>query len=98
MQPAAAATDPDVAKGYDTAMRERRITMQQVASGIPERGLRADIDQDYIAHTLWAIASPETYALLTGAGGYTDRTYRRWLQTTLTATLCHPTEEETDRR
>ncbi len=88
MQPAAAAADPDIAAGYETAMHERRITMQHVAARIPNSGLRPNLDPDFVADTLWALASPETYSLLTGSRGYTNQAYQRWLGTTLTATLC----------
>lgn len=88
MQPAAAATDPEVAAGFEEAMRQRRLTMRQVAGELPPDGLKPDLDPAYIAQTLWVLASPETYALVTGTGASSASGYEGWLSSTLIAALC----------
>jgi AcrR family transcriptional regulator len=88
MQPAAAATDPDIAAGHLAAMRLRRATMQGVAAQIPTAGLRPGLSSEEIGDTLWAVASPETYAMFTRQAGKSQAEFEDWLTTTLVAALC----------
>lgn len=88
MQPAAAVSEPDVAAGYARAMGQRRITIEGVAREIPERGLRPDLSSTMIADTLWALASPDLYALFVNQAGRTPAEFQRWLTATLRAALC----------
>lgn len=88
MQPAAAAADPEIAAGHAAAMRQRRITLEGVARAVPERGLRPGLADEQVADTLWALASPEMYALFVHQAGRTPAEFERWLSTTLAAALC----------
>ena len=84
----AAATDPEIASDWEATMAESRRTMIEVARGIPRQGLRTGLTDEAIADTLWAIASPEVYDLLTTQGGYTPAAFESWLERTLVAALC----------
>jgi len=88
MQPAAAASDPDVTIGYAAAMRQRRITIDGVARETPARGLRPGLAATTVADTLWALASPEMYSMFVNQAGKTSAEYQQWLVATLTAALC----------
>lgn len=84
----AAATDPELAGDWEAVLAERRHTMTEVAKGTPRQGLRTDLTQEVIADTLWALASPEMYDLLTTQGNYPPAAFESWLQRTLIAALC----------
>lgn len=62
--------------------------MEEVARGIPRRGLRTGITEEAISDTLWALASPEVYDLFTTQGGHSPAAFGSWLERTLVATLC----------
>ncbi len=83
----AEALDPEIVSDAAAMQAERRQTMALVAQGIPPSGLRSDLSPQEIHDTLWALASPEMYDLLTGAG-HTPASFERWLQRTLVAALC----------
>jgi AcrR family transcriptional regulator len=83
----AEAIDPEIVRDAEAMQAERRTTMALVAQGIPVEGLRGDLTQDEVHDTLWALASPEMYDLLIGAG-HTQATFEQWLQRTLIAALC----------
>jgi AcrR family transcriptional regulator len=83
----AEALDPEIVHDADAMQSERRTTMALVAQGIPVDGRRGDLTDDEIHDTLWALASPEMYDLLIGAG-HTRATFEQWLQRTLIAALC----------
>ncbi len=83
----AEALDPEIVRDAEAMQTERRKTMARVARGIPTEGRRRDLSGDEIHDTLWALASPEMYDLLAGAG-HTPDTFERWLARTLIATLC----------
>lgn len=88
MQRQAAATDPKIATDWEATTAERRRTMVEVARGIPREGLRAGLTEEDIVDTLWALASPEVYDLLTAQGGYAPAEFESWLEGTLVAALC----------
>lgn len=88
MQREAATTELEIASDTQATLTERRATMADVAAAIPTRDLRPDLTPDEVADTLWAIASPELYDLLTTQAGYTPDAVRTWLTRTLVATLC----------
>jgi len=88
MQPAAAASDPEITTGYTAAMRQRRITIEGVAGNIPTEGLRPGLTSTAVADTLWSLASPEMYSLFVSQAGKTPAEYQQWLESTLTAALC----------
>jgi AcrR family transcriptional regulator len=84
----AAATDPELAAEWAAILGERRRTLAEVAHDIPRRGLRAGLTADDITDTLWALASPEVYDLLTLDRGYTPAAFEAWLANTITGALC----------
>jgi len=88
MQRQAAATEPEIAADWEATVTERRRTMAEVAGGVPRRGLRAGLAGEDVADTLWALASPEVYDLLTTQGDYTPAAFGSWLERTLVAALC----------
>lgn len=88
MQAAAGAADPDIAAGHDASMALRRTTMAGVAARIPRTGLRPDLGPDTVADTLWALASPDLFNLLTTQAGYSATDVETWLTRTLVAALC----------
>ncbi|HEY0935101.1 MAG TPA: hypothetical protein VGD91_15315 [Trebonia sp.] len=88
MQPAAAASDPEIAAGYAASMRQRRVTMEGVAAGFPRNGRRADVDETVIADALWSLASPEMFSLFTRQAARSAEEYEQWLVQTLTSLLC----------
>ena len=88
MQREASATEPEIASDTQATLTERRATMTDVAATIPTRGLRPALTPEEVADTLWAIASPEVYDLLTTQAGYTPDAVRTWLARTLVDTLC----------
>lgn len=88
MQREAAATDPDIAADRRSIMVEGRRTMAEIAAGMPRHGLRPDLTPEYVTDTLWALASPDVYLLLTLDGGYDAAAAEAWLLHTLTSALC----------
>jgi AcrR family transcriptional regulator len=90
MHGVAAATDPDIAEGHRRAMEQRRRTMHAVAGRIPRTGLRPELTDADVADTLWSLASPDMFALLTEQASYDAEQFERWLTRTLTAALCGP--------
>lgn len=88
MNQQASATDVEVAAGWEATMAERRRTMEEVARAVPHRGLRPGLTSADIADTLWALASPEVYDLLTSQAGHSPAAFGSWLQRTLVAALC----------
>lgn len=85
----AMASDPELAVDWEALKADRRRTMEQVAAGVPSRGLRAGLTPEAVADTLWALASHETYDLLVTDRGLSVSAYTTWLERTLTAALCH---------
>ena len=62
-----------------------------IADAVPRDGLRPDLTGSTLADTLWALANPDLYELLTTSGGYSPTDYQEWLSATLVAALCqHP--------
>lgn len=84
----AAASDPGIAADWDARQGERRETLAVVAKLIPPQDLRPGMTHAYILDTLWALASPEMFDLLTTTGGHTPETFQLWLSRTLQAALC----------
>lgn len=84
----AMASDPELATDWDALKADRRRTMEEVAAGVPERGLRAGLTPEAVADTVWTLASHETYDLLVTERGLTVAAYTSWLERTLTAALC----------
>ena len=84
----AAGSDPEIAADWQARQAERRATLNGVAQRIPRAGLRPGMSDKYVLDTLWALASPEMFDLLTAHGAHTPATFQTWLSRTLTAALC----------
>ncbi len=65
-----------------------------------KRGLRAGLDPDAAAETVWALASPELFRMLTEVQGWSRERFASWLAEMLTASLLPPakTSRRTSRR
>jgi hypothetical protein len=61
-----------------------------VAGRIPRAGLRPELTDADVADTLWSLASPDMFALLTDQASYSAEQFEAWLTRTLTFALCGP--------
>ena len=87
---AAAAAEEAELEALRSEMHERRrANLRGLAGMLEETGaLRTDLET--AAETIWALASPELYALLTGPGGWEPERFERWLAESLAALLLRP--------
>ena len=83
-----AATDPEIAADWATIQAERRQTLIEVATTMPQRGRRPDLSADDITDTLWALTCLEVYELMTRAPGRGPLDFQSWLERTLITALC----------
>jgi AcrR family transcriptional regulator len=81
------ADTPELADLERNARAERAAGTRLVVDRLVELGGVPPSRAQAAADTLYAIASPELYLLLTEDRGWTDGRYERWLATTLTAAL-----------
>ena len=84
----ALSAEPELAADAAATLAERRVTMTEVAAGLPREDLRPELGPAEIADTLWTLASPEVYDLLTTQGGHTPDQVTAWLARTLVNALC----------
>jgi AcrR family transcriptional regulator len=75
---AAAPGEPALAEVYADLHAARRRNLERLVEQLEANGPLA-LDGDAALRTVWALASPELYALATGAGGWTRETYEAWL-------------------
>lgn len=86
---AAAAEEPELEELRSAMHERRRDNMRRFARMLEETGmLRTDVES--ATETIWALASPELYGLLSGPGGWTPERYERWLADSLAALLLRP--------
>ena len=86
---AAAAEEPELEELRSEMHERRRDNMRRFAGMLEETGmLRTDVES--ATETIWALASPELYGLLSGPGGWTPERYERWLADSLAALLLRP--------
>ena len=86
---AAAAEEPELEK-LQSAMHERRRSNLRWLAGVLEESGALRTDVESATETIWALASPELYALLIGPGGWTQKRYESWLADSLAALLLRP--------
>jgi AcrR family transcriptional regulator len=87
----AAAVDPEAAAIAVEDDRRRRTTIRAYVGFVADAGpLRDGLSADEAADTFSVLASPEGYARLTGARGWTPARYERWLATNLALLLLPP--------
>ena len=84
----AAKTDQDIEKIMQQFIKQRRqhmaVAVQQIAANGP---FRDNMDEEYAADTVWTLASPEVFLLLTRDLGWPKDKYARWLTETLISVL-----------
>jgi AcrR family transcriptional regulator len=78
----AAAVDGEAAAlREDIQVRQRGAAMRTIVGWIAARGpLRDDLSVDRAAHVVWTLTSPEVHLLMRDIGGWSVRSYRRWLE------------------
>ena len=86
---AAATEEPELGRLRREMHERRRGNLRWLAGALEESGaLRTDVES--ATETIWALASPELYALLIGPGGWTQKRYESWLADSLAALLLRP--------
>jgi AcrR family transcriptional regulator len=84
----AATADAELAARRDSSHAHIRGDFQQVADALAKNGrLAPGITADRAGDTIYALASPSTYLLLTDECRWSKPQYVRWLATTLQTTL-----------
>jgi AcrR family transcriptional regulator len=86
---AAGGEEPELEELRSAMHEHRRRNLREVARMLGETGaLRTDLES--ATETIWAMASPELYALVTGPGEWTPERYEAWLADSLAALLLRP--------
>ena len=84
----AAKTDQDIEKIMQQFIKQRRqhmaVAVQQIAANGP---FRDNVDEEYATDTVWTLASPEVFLLLTRDLGWPKDKYAQWLTETLIRVL-----------
>jgi AcrR family transcriptional regulator len=87
----AASSEPELAELDGRASLGRRDDVRQVADALSELGeLRADLNVDAAADTIWALASPQMFRLLVGRRGWSAQRWQEWLVESLAVQLLEP--------
>jgi AcrR family transcriptional regulator len=78
----AAAVDQDAAAlREDIQVRQRRTAMRTIVGWIAAHGrLRDDLTVDRAAQVVWTLTSPEVHHLMRDLGGWSEPSYRAWLE------------------
>lgn len=79
---AAAAADPELAAVVADVHATRRRALRGFVDQLMANG-RLALDADAATDTVWSLASPELYRLLTHVRGWSQRRYATWLESTL---------------
>jgi AcrR family transcriptional regulator len=82
----AAASEPALAELHGR-LHEARLRNLRTLPTVLERHGTLRIPADEAAETIWALASPDLYVLLTETRGWSRERYAAWLADTLTAAL-----------
>ncbi len=86
---AAAGHEPELEELRQATHESRRENLRTPAVSLEETGaLRSEVEA--ATDTIWALASPELYALLRGLGGWTADRYEHWLTESLATLLVSP--------
>ena len=87
----AGATEPEMAALFDELQSARLRGLSQFARAVAANGrLRKGLTEEGAAETVWALASPELYRLLTETRRWSGERYSRWLGDALVALLLPP--------
>ncbi len=78
----AAAVDQEAAAlRNDIQVRQRRAAMHTIVSWIAARGpLRDGLSEQQATQVLWTLTSPEVHLLMRDTGGWSQQSYRTWLE------------------
>ena len=78
----AAAVDREAAAlREDTQVRQRRTAMRTIVGWIAAHGpLRDDLSVNRAAQVVWTLTSPEVHLLMRDTGGWSEPSYRAWLE------------------
>ena len=78
----AAAVDREAAAlREDIQVRQRRTAMRTIVGWIANHGpLRDGLSVNRAAHVVWTLTSPEVHLLMRDTGGWSESSYRAWLQ------------------
>jgi AcrR family transcriptional regulator len=80
--------EPEMAELYRALHQGRRANLSLIAASILEQGpLRDGLSVEGATDFFWQLASPEMFALSTGAGGYSTIRFAEWLSAMLKAAL-----------
>jgi AcrR family transcriptional regulator len=85
MMRAAAASDPEVAAGWQRSVHLRRETARAVVRALG--GLRPGLSREHAIDLVWAIASPEVYDLLVLQRSWSPAECAEWVADAITAAL-----------
>ena len=86
---AAAAGEPELEELRRAMHARRRRNLGWLARDLAATAaLRTDVET--ATETIWALASPELYALLSGLGGWSPERYEAWLAESIAAILLEP--------
>lgn len=84
----AAKTDSDIEKIMQQFIKQRRqhmaVAVQQITANGP---FRENMDEEYATDTVWTLASPEVFLLLTRDLAWSKDKYEQWLSETLIKVL-----------
>ena len=84
----AARTDQDIEKIMQQFIKQRRqhmaVAVEQIAANGP---FRENMGEEYATDTVWTLASPEVFLLLTRDLGWSKEKYTHWLAETLIKVL-----------
>lgn len=84
----AAATEPEAHDVWQQISDRRAANMRKLVADLAAvDGLRPDLDPDDAADAVWALNSPELFAMLTDERGWTPDRYQRWLADALVRLL-----------
>lgn len=85
---ASARAEPEIGALYRRMQKARLENLRVMVGWLDEkRGLRRGVDPDDAAETVWALASPELYRMLTKERGWSRKRFTTWLAETLIAAL-----------
>ena len=78
----AAAVDREAAAlREDIHVRQRRTAMRTIVGWIAARGpLRDGLTVDRAAQVVWTLTSPEVHLMMRETGGWSESSYREWLE------------------
>ena len=81
LRSAAAVYQEAAALREDIQVRQRRTAMRTIVGWIAAHGpLRGDQSVDRAAQVVWTLTSPEVHLLMRDAGGWSEDSYRGWLE------------------